>query len=52
MDHNLNIDKIYNIRDILHVSAYKAVSRCPFKNIEKRNYVFTLHTQFLFLLCL
>lgn len=48
MDHNLNFDKIYNIRNILHVSAYKAINRCPFKNTGGRNQVFTLHIQFLF----
>ena len=31
MDHNLNVDKIYNIRNILQVSAYKAINWCPFE---------------------
>jgi len=46
MVHYLNFDKIYII-NILHVSAYKTI-----KNIERRNYVFTLYTLFLFSLCL
>jgi hypothetical protein len=37
MDHNLNVNKIYNIRNILHVSSYEAINRCPFKNTERRN---------------
>jgi len=40
MDHNLNVDKIYNIRNILHVSAYKAISRCPFKKILREEIMY------------
>jgi hypothetical protein len=30
MDLNLNVDKIHNIRNILHFSVYKTTDRCHF----------------------
>jgi len=29
-DHILNVYKVFNVKNVLHVSAYEAISRLPF----------------------
>ena len=42
INHSLNIDKLFFVREALHVLAYKIIRYAFYENVERKNYVYDL----------